>query len=148
MHFQDLGLLDRFMIFSDGQELVQYFDTLLGDYEKSNCEPQLQPVSLLLLDINMPILDGIETQKLIMEKFQKLHERSPRFEAQEEKPINTRAAVSRNATLLRPFICYVTQYECSTMQQFMQIDERPEAYLEKPAQLKDLTAILRLVNII
>ncbi len=58
---QDYGLAERLVMFANGQEVVDYFDELLDDKN----EIPIQPVSLLLLDINMPILDGLETLRLV-----------------------------------------------------------------------------------
>ena len=57
----------------------------------------MQPVSLLLLDINMPIMDGMEATKLIKEKYKEINERlqssgldeEESDDDEEEKKINT-----------------------------------------------------------
>ena len=61
------------MLFANGQEVVDYFDSLLEDIKQNDSQvsrmtPQ-QPVALLLLDINMPIMSGMEALKAIKEKF-------------------------------------------------------------------------------
>ena len=40
----------------------------------------LQPVSLLLLDINMPIVNGMEALKLIKQKFVELNNNAADFQ--------------------------------------------------------------------
>ena len=71
MNFQDIGLQDKLVLFSDGKEVVQYFDKILTtELAKTNSHLPTQPVALLLLDINMPMLDGKETMKLIKQKFE------------------------------------------------------------------------------
>ena len=64
LNFQEIEKTDKLEIFSDGKETVEYFEDLLNllkDIE--GCENTLQPVSLLLLDINMPLLNGIDALK-------------------------------------------------------------------------------------
>ena len=70
MSIEDLDVPSKDMIevFSNGQETVQFLDGLLNNIPKkeldgSNCKP-FQPIALVLLDINMPILNGFETLKL------------------------------------------------------------------------------------
>ena len=61
---------DKLITFSDGKEVVDYFETLLnGLHVRSHGETTVQPVALLLLDVNMPILNGLETLKQIKGKF-------------------------------------------------------------------------------
>ena len=60
---------------SNGQEVVDYIDKLLEDIEMGRSEPKTQPVALLLLDINMPLLSGMEACKLVKEKYHKLNKR-------------------------------------------------------------------------
>ena len=45
----------------------------------------IQPVPLLLLDINMPMLNGMETLKLVKEKFRLVNERINANDGEEEK---------------------------------------------------------------
>ena len=71
MHLSDLGLAKRLVMLSNGQEVIDYCDKLYEDLYRSQTEGELplQPVALLLLDINMPIKNGIETLLVIKEKF-------------------------------------------------------------------------------
>ena len=50
-------------------------DKLLDDVEMGRSEAKIQPVALLLLDINMPLLNGMEACKLVKEKYRRLNER-------------------------------------------------------------------------
>ena len=82
-------------------------------------------MALVLLDINMPILDGLETSKLIKK----------RFSAYDE------------AKLIRPMICYLSQLNCKTMTNFMSEEEEPDCFLEKPLPLIELVSLLRLLKL-
>ena len=65
-----MKLPDRLITFSDGKEVIDYFENLLNVLDSQGHEERpVQPVSLLLLDINMPIINGIETLKQIKGKF-------------------------------------------------------------------------------
>jgi len=67
MNLQDIGVASRLVTFANGQEVVDYFCTLLEDLKKAP-EPHIR-ISLLLLDINMPILNGFETCRKVKELF-------------------------------------------------------------------------------
>ena len=66
MKMDHLGIESRTAIFSDGQETVNHFERILNSLEHNQVEFEslnvsehaIQPVSLLLLDINMPMLNG------------------------------------------------------------------------------------------
>ena len=71
LNFKELGKPDKLEMFSDGKETVDFFDGLLNQFEedRDSSNKELQPVSLLLLDINMPLMNGIDALKQIKEKF-------------------------------------------------------------------------------
>ena len=75
--FHDIGVEDKLVMHQNGRDGLDYFDSLLSDIENTLIEEfvPFQPVILLLLDINMPILSGIEALKLIKDKYQKLNAR-------------------------------------------------------------------------
>ena len=50
----------RTKFFSNGKEVVDFFDKLLRDIHSSSKSSYIQPVALVLLDINMPIMTGLE----------------------------------------------------------------------------------------
>ena len=57
-----MGISHKLITFSDGKEVIDYFEKLLNRLDLQSYEEiPLQPVSLLLLDINMPIINGMET---------------------------------------------------------------------------------------
>ena len=76
MNFEDMDLKCNLIIFQDGLETVNCFTQLLKDIETelaSGINPKLkgtlQPVSLLLLDVNMPILNGLQVLLQVKDKF-------------------------------------------------------------------------------
>ena len=105
MAIQDLGISnERLILFQDGQQVVDFFDTLLASLPQSSLEAggaPLQPVALVLLDISMPILSGLETLKQIKKNYGKYDE----------------------ARLKRPLICYLSQLSYSPMINFIAEDE-------------------------
>ena len=48
--------------------------------------------------------------------------------------------------ILRPVICYLSQYERQTMMSFLQEDEKAECYLEKPLPVTEMQALAKLLN--
>ena len=65
-NFEELEIADKLVTFRNGQDVIDY----IGEILKNECdealrdgETTIQPITLLLLDINMPILDGFETLK-------------------------------------------------------------------------------------
>ena len=85
-------------------------------------------MSLLLLDINMPVLDGYETLKKVKQLF---------------KDYNKNIDIN-SPMLLRPMICYLSSIEHQVMNQFLTEEEQAEIYLEKPLPKKDLAALIKL----
>ena len=69
MNFGEMGISEKLIMFSDGQNVAEYFDGILDaldvDSPRQEGLPPHQPVSLLLLDINMPILSGMEALQRI-----------------------------------------------------------------------------------
>ncbi len=64
------------MIFSDGIEVSEYINGILDDIEMESSQERqqlLQPVSLLLLDINMPNLNGIQALNLIKQRYEEVN---------------------------------------------------------------------------
>ena len=58
-------------MFSNGKEAVIYFDRILSDCKQQRQNfVNNQPVSLILLDINMPIMTGIEAITIIKQKYE------------------------------------------------------------------------------
>ena len=69
MKFRELGIEDKLVVFANGKEVVEYFGSILQDSETDT----VQPVSLLILDINMPIYNGMKALTLIKEMYQQFN---------------------------------------------------------------------------
>ena len=71
MNFNDMGIADKLSKFSNGKEMVDFIETIIDqiNINRSDVSLPLLPVSLILLDINMPVMDGIEAYKIIQDKF-------------------------------------------------------------------------------
>ena len=117
------------MTHSNGQEVIDYFDKLFQDINKKTQRP-IQPVSLLLLDINMPILDGMETCKRVKMKFEEFNK------------VN-----NDKSPIIRPLICYFSAYNDEMMKSFINEDEKADCYIEKPLPINELISLLRIINI-
>ena len=73
VYLDELGLLSRAIFCKNGEEVVEYFKGLLNGLkadvklsDKKNCA---RPVTLLLMDINMPFKSGLEATKEVFELF-------------------------------------------------------------------------------
>ena len=74
---KEAGVADRLSMFGDGKETIDYFKELLVKIlQDPNKVPDISwPVSLLLLDINMPGISGIEATKQVKRLFNDANER-------------------------------------------------------------------------
>ena len=91
MSILDHGLVgtEKLKIFSNGQEVIEFLDELLGELHIENLDKvqaPRQPVALVLLDINMPILNGLDTLRMIKERYKKFDE----------------------CRVIRPMLCYLS----------------------------------------
>ena len=137
-----MRLSEILTMFNNGQDVVDHFKTELDkiDIDKlQNEKLPIQPVSLLLLDINMPLLDGFETLKAVKGLFDQLNERLRKEQQHEEKA---------DIFVLRPTICFFSQFTRDKFIHFFTEDEQPEFYLEKPLALKELASLLKLISIL
>ena len=86
---------------------------------------ELQPVSLVFMDINMPILNGLETMRTLKKKFAQYDE----------------------SRFIRPVLCYLSQMAQSDMAYFISKEEQADCYLEKPLPYNELFGLLQLLKI-
>ena len=68
---------------------------------ETDFEETIQPIPLVILDINMPILDGLQTAKKIKQMFIDLNDSIRRDLEESSEPKKPR-------TIVRPFICHLT----------------------------------------
>ena len=100
MNFGEMGISEKLIMFSDGQNVAEYFDGVLDkiDVTSPRTNPQpLQPVTLLLLDINMPILNGMEAFNRINNKYNEINEKARAVEHQQS---------NQTQIVLKPLMCY------------------------------------------
>ena len=134
----------KLIIFSNGKEVANYFEGVLNGLDISRAQKEgklpLHPVTLLLLDINMPILTGIEALVLIKNKYRIINE--------QYNQIKGNKVGLDEVAVIRPLICYYSQYDRDTMPIAMTDDEMADLYLEKPLPASELASLLRLINIL
>ena len=83
----------------------------------------------------MPLITGMEVFKVI-------HDLYRRFDG-----IGSQSARRGRVKVIRPVICYLSQYERMNMIQFIQEDEKADCYLEKPLPLPEIKSLMRLLRI-
>ena len=104
-------------------------DQILGNYAQltytqETFEKPIQPVLLVILDINMPIMDGLEAAKLLKEKYEDFNKRVAE--------VNDLVIPKEGRRLfVRPMIVHLTQFD-NYFQQFIKEEEKADIYLQKP----------------
>ena len=102
-------------------------------------------MSLLLLEIGMKNQNGFETLKLVKDIFDKHNERT----IVRDDSAEPEGQIERyKQTLLRPMICFYSNFNRERFTYFFEANEQPEFFLQKPVKLMDLIALLKLVRII
>ena len=101
MSFEDLGLANRLTMLTDGQKVIDVFERILHDLTYLDSDDledfPYQPVVLLLIDINMPLVDGFEAIKTIKHMYKDVNQRHQQETGSNEDKI------------IRPLICYYSQ---------------------------------------
>lgn len=92
-------------MFLNGSELVQRLQTVLDKIDTGNLgeTKDLQPVKLVICDINMPILDGWQT----LDKVKELYTQK-QAEIDECKVIDNEKGESKVITLQMPYFAFHT----------------------------------------
>ena len=80
LNFSDIGLENRLEMFSNGSEVLNQFQKMFDEYAEKGLPltehmTAFQPVRLLLLDINMPIMPGMTVCKEVMLLYKSYNER-------------------------------------------------------------------------
>ena len=86
MNFSDIGIPDRLTMFSGGLATVTWFREMLNHINLQDLrgDKVIQPVSLLILDINMPDITGIEVLKHVKKAYDDINEKIQKSEEVKE----------------------------------------------------------------
>ena len=118
---EDFVMGKRLIVACNGQQILDYLDTLLLSFDNDEFEGKaIQPVALLFLDINMPILNGLKTVKLVKERYKTLNEK-----------IAKKKGDKVSTYVLRPLICHLTSFE-EEFKQLITLEEEADLFLVKP----------------
>ena len=78
----DIGLENRLEMFSNGVEVLNKFEEMFDKFTNSGIPNHalgvrgaFQPVSLLLLDINMPIMSGMQVCKAVRQLYKQYNDK-------------------------------------------------------------------------
>ena len=82
LNFMDIGLENRLEMFSNGIEVLNKFEEMFDKFTYSGIPNHslgvrgaFQPVSLLLLDINMPIMSGMQVCKAVRQLYKQYNDK-------------------------------------------------------------------------
>ena len=69
---RELGIEERFVTLCNGQQVIDFVENILQGYEPDEndelCfETPTQPISLIILDTCLPLVDGMETVQRVKE---------------------------------------------------------------------------------
>ena len=82
-------------------------------------------MALLLLDINMPIMSELDVCKTVQEIYDRYNNQVSAGDS----------GSAINLSIVRPVICFLSQYDRKTMVSFITPSEKADCYLEKPLPL-------------
>ena len=92
----------------------------------------------------MPGLTGIEACGLIKEEYRICNERLN----DRNRDMNQIETMPTRQYVLRPLICYTSQYEYAMFVHFVTEEEKPEIYLDKPVPVREINGLLKLVKVL
>ena len=101
-------------ICSNGQDTIKFFEYSFLSLEEVD---DIQPVSLLLLDINMPIMHGLECSQKVNQMY---------------REANQKRLVKNQPPLISPLTCFMTQTPYQVLKTLIKDDEMTDLYFEKP----------------
>ena len=99
LNFSDLEIEEKLNIYQNGADVVKFFQWVIMDPE---VDDEIQPVSLLLLDINMPIMHGLECS----EKINQMYKEQNQERLKQNKPplVSPCGSKLTNKSLLQNYI--------------------------------------------
>ena len=136
-NFEELGINDKLVTFSNGQDVIDHIEKVLSKVKTEDDQVPCQPIALLLLDIGMPILDGFETLKKAKELFER-----------ENRRIASHNLLDKQLYIMRPTICFFSQFDRQKFVHFFTDEEQPEFFLEKPLAQEELASLLKLIRVL
>ena len=72
--FDEIGVLDRVVFCKNGEEVVEYFQRIFYEIQTETEDLDIhlctRPITLLLMDINMPFKSGLESKKEVCKMFE------------------------------------------------------------------------------
>ena len=91
MTAKEIGIGNKFCVTSNGEQVVSLLIEHLEEIEnnRTGIISPYQPVTLLLLDINMPMLNGFETTKAVKDLYQQFNEKEQVRYEEEKKNANS-----------------------------------------------------------
>ena len=160
MTFEDLGIGEKLILLQDGLQAVNYFHNLIDklvDEISQNFKTitgPYYPVQLLLLDMRMPMLSGLQVLMRVKEKFAQAQKMLDAI--LKEKTLidtgdegNTKKESDSKITLVRPLIAYLSQIDqYKITQKYFGTDDMAECFLSKPLPTNELEALMKLIKII
>ena len=169
MQFEALKIEEKRMwLFQDGQMSLSHFQKILdGIYLPEEVENgsddykiNIQPVSLLILDINMPIVTGLQicarVKALYSEKQTEIDaslqnsrlEEKKEEENDEEKQIESHTGNKMIVQIVRPMIVFVSSHDYNTMKLLCHETEKADCFFRKPFKMVQLRSIMQKLRLI
>ena len=121
--FQNLNLEDRLNLFIDGQSTLNYFENLLVEpltQFRNPFDPSIaQPVALLILDVNLPVITGLEVCSKVKEIY-----------TRKQKELNEKS--TDPIQLHRPLIIFYSSLDYNGIEKFCFDHEKADLFVQKP----------------